>query len=97
VKRFLYKKAFLKAFDRYKESEKRLIISADKKIRRFYIKQTAPYGLRIKKLFEKGDEKTFEARVSDKIRLLYVESRELVAFAFLGNHEQVKRYIRSFK
>ncbi len=95
--KFLYKKAFLRAFDRYKESEKELIISADKQIRHFYLKQTAPYGLRIKKLFEKRGEKTFEARVSDKIRLLFVESKGLVAFAFLGNHEQVRRYIKSFK
>ena len=91
MKMFLYKRAFLKAFDRYKVSDKKLIISADKKIRRFYIKQTAPYGLRIKKLFDKGEEKTFEGRVNDKIRLLFVESEELIAFAFLGNHEQVKR------
>ncbi len=97
MKQFLYKKAFLRAFDRYKESEKELIISADKQIRHFYERHTAPYGLRIKKLFDKKREKTFEARVSDKIRLLYVESKELVAFAFLGNHEQVKRYIKSFK
>ena len=97
VKRFLYKKAFLQAFDRYKESEKNLIISADKQIRHFYLKQTAPYGLRIKKLFERGEEKTFEARVSDKIRLLYAESEVLIVFAFLGNHEQIRRYIKSFK
>jgi hypothetical protein len=97
MKNFLYKKAFLRAFDRYKESEKELIILADKQIRHFYLTQTAPYGLRIKKLFEKGGEKTFEARVSDKIRLLYVESKELVAFAFLGNHEEVRRYIKSFR
>ena len=97
MKRFLYKKAFLRAFSRYKESEKKLVISADKQIRHFYLKQTAPYGLRIKKLFKEGAEKTFEARVSDKIRLLYVESEELVVFAFLGNHEQVRRYIKSFK
>lgn len=97
MKKFLYKKAFLKAFDSYKESEKELIISAERDIRHFYLKQKAPYGLRIKKLFEKGEEKTFEARVTDKIRLLYVESKELVAFAFLGNHEQVRRYIKSFK
>lgn len=97
MKKFLYKKTFLKAFDKYGEAERDLIISADKQIRHFYVKQTAPYGLRIKKLFEKGVEKTFEARVTDKIRLLYVESEEVVAFAFLGNHEQVRRFIKSFK
>lgn len=97
MKQFLYKRAFLKAFDSYKESERELVISADKQIRNFYLKQSAPYGLRIKKLFEKGEEKTFEARVSDKVRLLYVESNELVVFAFLGNHEQIRRYIKSFR
>lgn len=97
MKKFLYKKAFLKAFDSFNESEKESVISADRQIRHFYLKQTAAYGLRIKKLFEKGEEKTFEAMVTDKIRLLYVESKESVAFAFMGNHEQIRRYIKSFK
>lgn len=97
MKQFLYKRAFLKAFGSYKASEKELIISADRQIRYSYLKRSAPYGLRIKKLFEEGDEKTYEARVSDKIRLLYIESKELVVFAFLGNHEQVRRYIKSFR
>lgn len=97
MKKFLYKKEFLQAFDRYKESEKELITTADKQIRHYYLKQTAPYGLRIKKLFENKDGKTFEARVSDKIRLLYVESEEVVAFAFLGSHDEARRYIKSFR
>lgn len=70
---------------------------ADEQIRHYYLKQTAPYGSRIKKLFENKDGKTFEARVSDKIRLLYVESEGVVAFAFLGNHDEVRRYIKSFR
>jgi hypothetical protein len=97
VKKFLYKKEFLRAFDSYKEAEKELIIMAEKQIRHYYLKQTAPYGLRIKKLFENKEGKTFEARVSDKIRLLYVESKELVVFAFLGNHNEVRRYMKSFR
>jgi hypothetical protein len=97
VKKFLYKKAFLQAFDRYKELEKELIIMTDRQIRHYYLKQSAPFGLKIKKLFENKDGKTFEARVSDKIRLLYVESEEIVAFAFLGNHDEVKRYIKKFR
>lgn len=97
MKKFLYKKEFLRAFDSYKEAEKELIIMAEKQIRHYYLKQTAPYGLRIKKLFENNEGKTFEARVSDKIRLLYVESKELVVFAFLGNHDEVRRYIKSFR
>ncbi len=97
MKKFLYKKEFLRTFASYKEAEKELIIMAEKQIRHYYLKQTAPYGLRIKKLFENSEGKTFEARVSDKIRLLYVESKELVVFAFLGNHDKVKKYIKSFR
>lgn len=97
MKKFIYKKEFLRAFDSYKEAEKELIIMAEKQIRHYYLKQTAPYGLRIKKLFENKEGKTFEARVSDKIRLLYVESKELVVFAFLGNHNEVRRYMKSFR
>lgn len=90
MKKSLYKKEFLRAFDRSTESEKELIIMAEKQIRHYYLEQTAPYGLRIKKLFENKDGKTFEARVSDKIRLLYIESEEVVVFAFLGNHDEVR-------
>jgi len=97
VKKFLYKKAFLRAFDRCKESEEKLIITADKEIRHYYLEQNAPFGLRIKKLFENKEGKTFEARVSDKIRLLYAESEEVIAFAFLGNHDEVKRFIKKFR
>src|SRR3989338_11031208 len=96
MKKFIYKKEFLRAFDSYKEAEKELLIMAEKQIRHYYLKQTAPYGLRIKKLFENNEGKTFEARVSDKIRLLYVESKEIVAFAFLGNHDEVMKYMKSF-
>ncbi|MBA4348560.1 MAG: hypothetical protein C0415_01030 [Thermodesulfovibrio sp.] len=97
MKKFLYKKEFLRVFDCYAESEKELIVTAEKQIRHYYLKQTVSYGLRIKKLFGNKDGKTFEARVSDKIRLLYVESEEVVAFAFLGNHDEVRRYIKSFR
>ena len=97
MKGFIYKKEFLRAFDRHRESDRELIIMADKQIRHYYLKQTAPYGLRIKKLFENKEGKTFEARVTHKIRLLYVESEDIVAFAFLGNHEEVRKYIKSFR
>ncbi len=97
MKKFIYKKEFLRDFDRYKESEKELIVLAEKQIRLYCLNQTASYGLRIKKLFENNEGKTFEARVSDKIRLLYVEAKELAAFAFLGSHDEVRRYIRSFR
>lgn len=91
---FLYKKAYLKRFDRYSSQEKELIISADKKIRDYYTAQAAPYGLRIKKLYQDSSDKILEARVSDKIRIVWVESGEVAVFAILGSHNEVKNYIK---
>lgn len=92
---FLYKKAFLKRFDRFSPAEKELIIAADKEIRNFYVTRNAAYGLRIKKLYFDGEDKIFEARVSDKIRIIWIESEDLVTFAVLGSHDEIKRFLKN--
>lgn len=94
---FRYKEAYLKRFDRFSWTEKELIISADKQIRDYYAAQTAPYGLRIKKLYASGRDKVLEARVSDKIRIVWIESEKLVSFALVGNHDEVRNYIKGFR
>lgn len=94
---FRYKKAFLKRFDRFSPADKDLIIAADKEIRNYYLNQTAPYGLRIKKLYDDGRDKIFEARVSDRVRIIWIESEGLVTFAVLGSHAEVKRYFKSIR
>lgn len=93
--KFRYKKTFLKRFDHFSSTEKDLIISADKEIRKYYLTNAAPYGLRIKKLYDDNRDKIFEARVSDKIRIIWLESEDLVTFALLGSHDEVKRYLKS--
>lgn len=95
--RFRYKKAYLKRFDRFSYDEKELIICTDKQIRNYYATRTTPYSLRIKKLYDKGKDKIFEARVSDKIRILWVESKDLVSFAIVGAHAEVKDFIKGFR
>lgn len=92
---FRYKKSFLKDFDRLPTQQQQLAISADKQIRSFYAEQQASFSLRIKKLFSRADVKVFEARVSDKLRIVWVESPDLVSFAVLGNHEDVKNFIKN--
>jgi len=94
---FRYKKAFLKLFDRFSPADQELIIAADKEIRNYYTTRNAPYGLRIKKLYEDAKDEIFEARVSDKIRIIWVESEDLVIFALLGSHDEVKRYLKSLR
>jgi hypothetical protein len=94
---FVYKKDVLKRFDDYSRKEQLLITAAEREIRHYYETHQAPYGLRIKKLFGKAQQKIFEARVSDKIRFLWVESEGHVYFSFLGSHDEVRRFIRSFQ
>lgn len=95
--KFRYKKDYLKRFDRYPQTEKKLVISADKQIRNYYTMHSAPYGLRIKKLYQDSKDKIFEARVSDKIRILWVESGDLVVFTILGSHDEIRNYIKRLK
>lgn len=94
---FRYKKAYLKRFSRFSTQEKELIINTDRQIRHYYTAQVASYGLRIKKLYDNGQEKVFEARVSDKIRIVWVESKDLVTFALIGSRDEVRRYIKAFR
>ncbi len=94
---FRYKKAFLKQFDRFSPAEKELIIAADKQVRDYYTAHSAPYGLRIKKLYDDTKDKIFEARVSDKIRIIWIESEDLVTFAILGSHDEIKRYLKNLR
>lgn len=89
--RFVYKKQFLKQLAAYPRQVRELILEADIQIKEYLENQDAPYGLRIKKI----GPKTFEARVTDKIRVVWVRDDDLVSFALAGNHEEVRRFIRN--
>lgn len=93
---FLYKKSFLKIFDLYDSNYQKLIVYTENEIRKYYTSQKIPYGLGIKKLYDNGIEKVYEARVSDKIRIVWIKSKDLVVFTLLGNHDEVRRYIKKF-
>jgi hypothetical protein len=92
---FLHKERYLKRFDRFPRHHQLLIYETERQIRTYYQTRQTPVGLRIKHLFAKGAEKVFEARVSQAIRIIWVESSELVSFALVGNHDEVRRYLRS--
>lgn len=94
---FVYKERYLKRFDRFSPREQALIQGADRQIRDYYATREAPFGLRIKPLHSKGTEKIFEARVSQAIRILWVERDNAVSFVLLGLHDEVKRYLRSLR
>lgn len=92
---FRYKKDFLKRFDRLCADDKKLVVAADKEIRRYYSTHEAPYGLRMKKLYAGSKDKVLEARVSDKLRIVWLDSEGLVSFSILGSHDEVKNFLKN--
>ncbi len=92
---FLYKERYLKRFDRFSAPEQALILETDQQIRTYYRTRHAPFGLRLKLLYAKGEEKIFEARVSQAIRIMWAQRWEQVSFVLVGLHDEVRRYLHS--
>lgn len=88
--KFVYKKELLKRLSLYPASIQELILEADQQIKAYLEYQAAPYGLRIKKI----GPNTFEARVTDKIRIVWVKKEDLIYFVLLGTHDEVRRFIK---
>ena len=90
---FSYKKSFLKAFDRNDSHTQKLIIETDKEIKNYLETGKASFGLRIKKI----TRRSYEGRVSDKVRIVWARDKDFVSFVMVGNHTEVQNYLRSFR
>ncbi|MDO8644735.1 MAG: hypothetical protein Q7S00_07230 [bacterium] len=89
--RFVYKRSFLKALDEADAFLKRLILQTDKDIKDYLETGKASYGLRVKRI----GKRSFEGRVSDKVRIVWVKEKDLVSFVLVGNHQEVQSYLRN--
>jgi hypothetical protein len=67
-----------------------LILESDKQIKGYLGGQNAPYGLRIKNI----GKNVFEARVSKQIRIVWVKQEDIITFALIGSHDEVRRFIK---
>lgn len=86
-----FKKTFLKRFDRLEAPEQERVVQALQEIKNYLSKGKAPYGLRVKKL----GAQTYEGRVSDALRIVWIRFKEEIIFALLGNHEEVRRFLKN--
>lgn len=93
----LFKAAFQKAFDALSNEKQTLALKALEAIDLYLKSGQAPYGLRIKKLYESGFAKTFEARVSIDLRIVWVQTKEEIIFSLMGTHDDVRRFIKNLK
>ena len=94
--RYSFKSAFQKSFDELSEESKQLVLKALEAINLYLKTGHASYGLRIKKLHETSRSKTLEARVNLALRVIWVQTKDEIVFALLGNHDEVRRFINRF-
>ena len=93
-----YKARFEKGFRKLSASDQRRVIETIEQIDRFFTTRQAPEGLGLKKLFSKASMGAVcEARVTLGLRALFAVQQDILTFLMVGNHDEVKRYIRSFQ
>ena len=81
---------FERAFDRYHKAEQEIIHNTLEAIKTFLETSTAPYGLRIKRLYPK----IYEARITIHLRIAFFRDKDIVKFFCLGNHNDIARCLK---
>ena len=96
--RFEYATRFERSLRRVPAHERRRTAETIEQIVRYFETQQAPEGLGLKKLFSHaGLGAVFEARVSLALRLLFSVYDDVVTFLMVGDHDEVRRFIKSFR
>jgi len=94
--RFEYATRFEKNLRRVSSQDRVRTAEALGQIIRYFETHQAPEGLGLKKLFSRvGLGAVFEARVSLALRILFTVYEEVVTFLTVGDHDEVRRFIRS--
>ena len=93
--RYLFKQTFQKTFDKLDHKDQRLIIKALEALDEYFETNKAPYGLRVTKLYGNSSAKTFEARVTINLRIVWVQTKEEVIFSLIGNHDDIRRFLKN--
>ena len=84
------KARFLRAYHRLSDADQGLIDSALKHFQGYLHTGHAPGGLGIKHV----GGRTYELRVSLALRIVYVIEGSEVVLSLLGNHDEVRRFLR---
>ena len=95
---YKYKARFTKAFKRYDPQDRGRVAEAVEQIQTFFDTRQAPQGLGLKKLFShEGLGAVFEARATIALRILFSIQQDTVTFLMVGDHDEVRRFIRAFQ
>jgi len=91
--KYIVLRSFIKKFDSYRKPDQELIASTIEEIKEYLETNQAPYGLRIKKL----SLRIYEARINIHLRIAYFREKDVVKFFCLGNHEDIKRCLKTLR
>lgn len=84
------KPAFERAYARLGRRSQDLVDAVPSRFRRYLESGTAPTGLGVKHL----GGRTYEFRVGLALRVVYQIEETAVLFVLLGNHDEVRRFLR---
>ena len=90
--RFLYKRRYLKGLGGHPAFLQKGSLEAERRVKAYCETSRAPFGLRMKKL----GLATYEARVTGSLRILFIKEKDQITFALIGNHEEVRNYLKSY-
>jgi mRNA-degrading endonuclease YafQ of YafQ-DinJ toxin-antitoxin module len=87
------KKSFDRALKKYNTSQKKDILESIQTLITSMENNQIPKGLGLKLLISKS--RIWEARVNLDIRILFRFEHDLLEFGCVGNHDEIKRYLKT--
>jgi mRNA-degrading endonuclease RelE of RelBE toxin-antitoxin system len=91
---FEIKPSFERIYKKLPHSEKIQIDDKIKELFAYYNKDVVFAGLRVRKI--SGKDNYFEINTSSNRRILIRKQTNLIEFIAYGNHDEIKRFLKSF-
>lgn len=93
MKRILVLPSFERSIKRLTSQERLRLSKSLEAFNTFLITGQIPYGFRFKKI--NGDK--YEFRVDLKLRVIVKEEKDIFYLVLVGDHDEIRRYLRNFR
>ena len=93
-----HKARFEKTFRKLSAQDQRRVTDTVEQVDRFFTNRQAPEGLGLKKLFSvESMGVVCEARATLALRILFSIQQDVLTLLMVGDHDEVRRFMRSFR
>ena len=92
---FNLKPSFTRIYKKLPSSEKAAVDEKIKELFAYYNKDVLIAGLRVRKL--SGRDNYFEIDTAANRRILIRKSKDLIEFIAYGNHDEVRKFLKSYQ